>query len=119
MCGAKGHVRFTPNSDRKSGHDHCGMAALPLKAELSSATWDVRFGPKADIVRLFDHHVGAGKYCWRNCEAEGLRGLEIDHQLKFVRSLHWQVGGLLSLEDAIDVAGRAPVLVDKIRPIGD
>ena len=27
--------------------------------------------------------------------------------------------GLLALEDAIDVAGRAPVLVDEIRPIGD
>jgi hypothetical protein len=24
MCGARGHVRFTPNSDRKSGH-HTGI----------------------------------------------------------------------------------------------
>jgi hypothetical protein len=33
--------------------------------------------------------------------------------------LHRQVGGLLALEDAVDVAGRAPVLVDVIRPVGD
>ena len=35
------------------------------------------------------------------------------------RRLHRQVGRLLALEDAIDVAGGAPVLVDRIRPIGD
>ena len=35
------------------------------------------------------------------------------------RRLHRQVGRLLALEDAIDIAGRAPVLVDEIGPIGD
>ena len=35
------------------------------------------------------------------------------------RRLHRQVGRLLALEDAVDVAGRAPVLVDDIRPVGD
>src|SRR5262249_53992068 len=33
--------------------------------------------------------------------------------------LHRQVGGLLPLEDAIDIASRLPELVDEIRPIGD
>ena len=41
------------------------------------------------------------------------------HQLVLGRRLHRQVGRLLALEDAIDVAGRAPVLVDEIRPVGD
>jgi hypothetical protein len=27
-------VRFTPNSDRESGHDYCGMSALPPKADM-------------------------------------------------------------------------------------
>ena len=36
-----------------------------------------------------------------------------------VGCLHRQVGRLLALEDAVDVAGRAPVLVDDIRPVGD
>ena len=34
MCSAKGHVRFTPNSDRKSGHPQNAMSAVPLKADV-------------------------------------------------------------------------------------
>ena len=46
-------------------------------------------------------------------EAERLGGLEVDDQLVLGRRLHRQVGRLLALEDAVDVAGRLPVLVDK------
>ena len=35
------------------------------------------------------------------------------------RRLHRQVGRLLALEDAIDIAGRAPMQVDRIGPVGD
>jgi hypothetical protein len=35
------------------------------------------------------------------------------------RRLHRKVGRLLALEDAIDIAGRLPVLVDLIRAVGD
>jgi hypothetical protein len=35
------------------------------------------------------------------------------------RRLHRQVGRLLTLENAIDVAGRAPILVDGIGPMGN
>ena len=45
--------------------------------------------------------------------------LRLIDQLVPGRRLHRQVGRLLALEDAIDVAGRAPVLVDEISPIGD
>jgi len=31
ICNAKGHVRFTPNSDRKSGFPHKVVSALPRK----------------------------------------------------------------------------------------
>ena len=55
----------------------------------------------------------------RHVEAERLGGLEVDHQLVFGRRLHRQVGRLLALEDAVDVAGRAPILVDDIGPVGD
>ena len=36
-----------------------GMSALPPKADMCSATRDVRFVPKADIDTLFDHLVGS------------------------------------------------------------
>jgi hypothetical protein len=35
MCSAKRHVRFTPNSDRKSGHAAMVMSALHLKADIA------------------------------------------------------------------------------------
>jgi hypothetical protein len=41
MCSAKRDVRFTPNSDRKSGHAQMVMSALPPKADMCSATSDV------------------------------------------------------------------------------
>ena len=45
-------------------------------------------------------------------EAERLGGLEVDHQFVLGRRLHRQVGWLLALEDAVDVAGRASELVE-------
>jgi hypothetical protein len=50
ICVAKSDVRFTPNSDRKSGFPHKVMSALPPKADMCSALAYVCFGPKADIA---------------------------------------------------------------------
>ena len=63
---------------------------------------------------LFDHLVGAGEHGRGHVEAERLGGLEVEHRFVLGRGLHWQVGGLLALEDAIDVSSRLPVLVDLI-----
>src|SRR5262249_6590432 len=38
---------------------HKIMSALPPKADMCSATRDVRFGPKADMAHLFNHLVGS------------------------------------------------------------
>ena len=83
-------------------------------SKLMAATEDVRRS-----APLFDHLVGAREHGRRHFEAERLSGLEIEHRLVLRRRLHRQVGGLLALEDAIDVAGRAPVLVNQISCIGD
>jgi len=37
MCSAKQHVRFTPNSDRKSGFPQKAMYALAPKADLDAS----------------------------------------------------------------------------------
>ena len=63
MCSAPTYVRFTPNSDRKSGPRQKVMSALPLKA---------------DITNLFDHIVGTRQQRQRNGEAERLRGPLVD-----------------------------------------
>src|SRR3954452_1093861 len=42
-----------------------------------------------------------------------LAGLEVNRQLVLSRRLHRQVGRLLALEDAVNVAGRAAMLVDE------
>src|SRR5262249_35264463 len=67
----------------------------------------------------FNHLVGAGEHSRRNVDAERLRGLEIDHQLILGRRLNRKIGRLLTLEDAVDVAGGTPELVDEIRSIGN
>jgi len=44
ICAATTHVRFTPNSDRKSRHAVMVMSALPLKADMCGARRHVRYG---------------------------------------------------------------------------
>ena len=85
----KTDVRFSSNSDRKSGFPQRVMSALHLKADVCGANRHIRFGPIADIRKLFDHIVGAGEYCRRNGEAQCLSGLEVDNQLVLGRCLHW------------------------------
>src|SRR5215813_13179850 len=95
------------------------MSASPPKADMCGATSDVRFGPRADIGVLFDHLVGASEHRVWHDETERSGGLEIDHQIVLGWRLHRQVGGLLALENTIDVISRVPELVDRIGPIRD
>src|ERR1700716_3974493 len=51
--------------------------------------------------------------------AGALGGFGVNHELELGRGLHWKIGWFLALEDPVDVTGRAPVLVNKIRPVGE
>ena len=68
---------------------------------------------------LFDHLVGLREQRGRDHYAERLSRLEIDHQFVRGRCLHRHIGRLLTLEEAIDITGRAPVWVDRISPIAN
>ena len=47
ICAATNHVRFTPDSDRKSGHAAMVMSALLLKADIDRRLGNVCFVPIA------------------------------------------------------------------------
>jgi hypothetical protein len=78
ICSATAHVRFTPNSDRKSGHPHKVMSALPPKADRCSAKRNVGYGPEADI-RLFNHLVGRHQQIVRDGKSERFSCFQIDN----------------------------------------
>jgi hypothetical protein len=61
---------------------------------------------------LFDHLVGASEHARWHFDAERLGSLEVDHQLVLGWLLDRKIARLLTLEDAVDVAGRVPVSGD-------
>jgi hypothetical protein len=66
---------------------------------------------------LFDHFVGTREQGLRDIKSECLGGLEINYEFVLGRRLHRQIGRLLALEDAVDIAGGASELIDPIRTL--
>jgi hypothetical protein len=92
------------------------MSAAGLIAAVRST--DVRRSvPKAAVsnrsktVFLLDDLVGGHLHDQRHREAECLRRFEIDDEFELGRLHHGKLGGLLTLEDAIDIEGRLAELV--------
>jgi hypothetical protein len=56
---------------------HYPMSALPPKATSNATSWNVRFGPKADIAHLVDDLVGGGEQRLRERQAQCLSRLEV------------------------------------------
>src|SRR5215471_1376958 len=99
--------------------DSTGSAAAPAARCRNCLRWgSFIFEPPSRVTSL-DHLVGAAEQRRRQIEAERLCGLEVNYKLVLGRCLHWQIGWLLTFENTIDVAGRAAVRVDRIRPVRD
>src|SRR5262249_5742973 len=112
------HARFIPNSDRESEIPQKARSALPPKADMCSATGDVRFGPKADILVSFDHFVGNLLKLPRNLKAERLRSLEINRWLELGRLLDWEIARFGALQILVHVYCAAPEQVGHTRAVG-
>jgi hypothetical protein len=83
--------------DRERGFPQTVMSALPPKADVCGANRHVCFGPRADIVCLFDDFVREREKFDRNLQFECLCGLEVDHKVKFGRLHNRQVPRFLTL----------------------
>src|SRR5258706_13472358 len=74
--------------------------------------------PRAEIPDLFDHLIRPEQERFRDGQAEGLGGLEIDDQLELRGLLHGEIGGLGPLEDLVHEVGGALVHPWIARPEG-
>ena len=68
----------------------------------------------ATLKGLLDYRVGALLKLKRHVEAERLGGLEVDRQLELDRGLDRKLARLLTLEDAIGIARRAPKVIERV-----
>jgi hypothetical protein len=63
----------------------------------------------------FDHLAGAGEQGVWNGQSKPLGSFEVDHEFILGRRLHRKVRRLLAPEDAVYVAGSAPVRINSFR----
>jgi hypothetical protein len=68
---------------------------------------------------LFDHFVGPAEQWQRDRDPHGFCSLEVDHHLRPTRLLDGNVRGLLTQENARDIATRKPSDLFLIDPIAD
>src|SRR5215831_9014461 len=68
---------------------------------------------------LFDHFVCTREQRRRHGETKCFGSLKIDYQFEPGRRLHRQISWLLALEDAIDIASGASVVIEPVRPVRD
>src|SRR5215475_2415719 len=98
---------------------HSAMSALPPIATSIAFFGMFALGQKRTWPALFKNLGGAGEDRIRYRDADPLSGIKIDHKLVLGRRLYRQIGWLLALEDAIDIASGASVVIEPVRPVRD
>src|SRR4030095_4467182 len=69
---APGHLQTCPAQD--------GTSASPLKADIATTTWNVGYGPLADISPIQSHaSASVTTRLGRNCQDGGVREIRIGH----------------------------------------
>src|SRR5262245_42437497 len=66
---------------------------------------------------LFDDLICPGQQRGRDRQAEGLGGLEVDHQLELYRSPDGKLVRRRTLENSIDIGRRAAKIVEEVVPV--
>jgi hypothetical protein len=91
------------------------MSALPPKADIDRACWDVCFVPKAGIHRPYSITSSAAtcRVCG-NVMPSVFGSFEVEDQLNFYGLLDRQVTRLFPLEYAANIAPNCAVLIGKV-----
>src|SRR6516162_2637393 len=112
--------------DPGSGHQggivriiDCQCPLYPQKRTLRKATGMSALCQKQTSVASLDHLVGGSEQSWCHRETERSRCLEINDQLELARLLDRKVGGLLALEDAIDIGCGAAEQIGALNSVGN
>jgi hypothetical protein len=99
------------------------LSPMSALQHITDSKSDIAPSPKpsteAEVTPLFDYLVGGGEQRRRHGEAEGFRGLEVDHQFELLRSLDGQLARLLAFKDAIGIDCRAPEIIEYFTSIGE
>ena len=95
------------------------MSALPPKADMCSATRDVRFVPIADITPLIrSPRRRAPISVGGTLRPSALAVLRLITSSYLVGACTGRSAGLLALEDAIDIVGGAPKIIAQVSSVG-
>src|SRR5437763_6370652 len=87
------------------------MAVIPLRTVRRVSFMN---SSCVQILRSFDHFVGAQHQLLGDRNTECLGRLEIDHQIELRRLLERQITGLCALQDFVHIGRCSPVLLEDI-----
>jgi hypothetical protein len=104
-CGVR---PMTASGQTRSFGDVGSMSGLPESGQsirVLAMSHKCHLLPDApqQTASLLDYLIGARRQTRWHLDAERLGGLEIDHELELGQLLDWQIGGLISFENAASI----------------